>query len=308
MTPFLGFAFCWIILPKVSETTALLALPAKPIASVSVSAGVEKANTKNMVLILGGTFRMGTADATAVKSPVHTVELKAFWIDTNDVTVADFARFVQATGYVTEAEKQGRADVFLAGVDESKEVAGAYWRHPEGPTSSPDLHAPVCQVSWNDAVAYAKWAGKRLPTEAEWEYAACGGLEGKTYWWGDELTPEGKHFANISGDQDGYKGRAPVGKFPPNGYGLYDMAGNVWQWCADYHDPDYYAVSPKQNPMGPEKGYNRIMRGGSWICGRLCFGHRVATRGYANSKAAMNNIGFRCANDAVEKDVQSKPK
>src|SRR5437764_4191584 len=198
------------------------------------------ATRQGMVFIKGGTFSMGTDDGMPDEAPVHQVALQSFWMDAHEVTVAEFAKFVAATNYETDAEKFGWSGVFNMKTGAWENVNGASWRHPDGPASQANSDEPVCQVSWHDAAAYARWAGKRLPTEAEWEYAARGGLTGKRYAWGDELRPGGKpvanwwqgHFPERNTGEDGYIGRAPVGQFAPNGYGLFDMAGNVWEWCA----------------------------------------------------------------------------
>jgi formylglycine-generating enzyme required for sulfatase activity len=198
-----------------------------------------------------------------------------------------------------------------------KYVAGADWRHPDGPGSSiagKEKH-PVVQIAWEDAIAYAKWAGKRLPTEAEWEHAARGGLNGQPYVWGSEQMPGGKYEANLwqgsfpnenTGD-DGFKTTAPVGSFPPNGYGLYDMAGNVWEWCSDWYRPDYYKSSPTLDPKGPETGFDpdepnipkRVVRGGSYLCNdSYCGGYRASARMKAAPDTGMPHTGFRCVKDA----------
>ncbi|MBI1917545.1 MAG: formylglycine-generating enzyme family protein [Planctomycetes bacterium] len=296
-----------------------------------------------MVWIPGGTFFMGESHERSFGDarPVHEVELDGFWMDATEVTNAQFARFVTETGYVTVAEQQpdprdfpdvSREELvpFSAKfVPPSREtpirtlrewwqpVPGACWHAPEGAASSVKgrENHPVVHVCWEDAVAYAKWAGKRLPTEAEWEYAARGGLDRKRYVWGDELKPGGKWQANIwQGDfpyqdtkEDGFHGTAPVASFPPNGFGLYDMAGNVWEWCADWYRPDYYANSPKKNPPGPASSYDasevgvnpylpkRVQRGGSFLCSDVyCIRYLPGGRGKGEVKSSMPHVGFRC--------------
>src|SRR5687768_1294931 len=259
-----------------------------------------------MVLVKGGTFVMGSHDGFQYEGPPHKVTVKSFWMDRYEVTVNDFARFIKSTGYKTEAEKFGWAGVFDVKAGEWKKMDGANWRHPDGPNMTAPANEPVTQVSWNDATAYAKWAKKRLPTEAEWEYAANGGQSGKKYAWGDELRPRGQYAANWwqgtfperNTVGDGFLGRAPVGKFAPNGYGLYDLSGNVWEWCADWFDKTYYARSPSLNPSGPPKGEERAIRGGSWMCSEnYCAGYRVAARSHTGPDSGLNNLGFRCVRD-----------
>ena len=263
--------------------------------------------TAGMVLIKGGTFRMGSDEDMPFEAPAHEVSVKSFWIDRHEVTVGEFARFVEAAGYRTEAERFGWSGVFDTADGTWQKRDGANWRHPEGPESRAAPDEPVTQVSWNDAAAYAKWAGKRLPTEAEWEYAARGGLSGKRYSWGDELRPGGRPAANwwqgrfpaYNTAEDGFVGRAPVGKFQPNGYGLYDVGGNVGEWCADWFAADYYARSPAADPQGPPAGEERVIRGGSWLCSEnYCTNYRVAGRGHTAPDSGLNNLGFRCARDA----------
>jgi len=217
---------------------------------------------------------MGSDDGQGDETPIHDVTVKSFWMDAYEVSVTEFRRFVEATNYQTEAEKFGWSGVFDLEHGRWERVAGATWQHPEGPHSTAKDNEPVCQVSWKDALAYARWAGKRLPTEAEWEYAARGGLKAKLYTWGDELRPDGKVLANWwqgtfpdhNTGEDGYVGRAAVGKFPANGFGLYDMVGNVWEWCADWYQEDFYSLSPASDPLGPREGQERVIRGGSWMC------------------------------------------
>jgi sulfatase modifying factor 1 len=262
----------------------------------------------SMSLIPAGEFAMGSADGPAYERPVHRVKVNSFWMDKTEVTVAQFRGFIDATKYVTDAEKFGWSGVFDPSAKEWAKTDGANWRRPMGPRfGEAKDNEPVMQVSWNDAAAFAAWAGKRLPSEAEWEYAARGGLAGKTYVWGDELTPGGKYMANFwqgsfpehDEGRDGFAAVAPVGKFPPNGYGLYDMTGNVWEWCADWYSENYYGESAKENPRGPSTGEERSMRGGSWMCAaNFCSNYRVAGRSHATVDSGLNNLGFRCAKDA----------
>ena len=256
-----------------------------------------------MVLIKGGRFIMGSEDGMPSEAPAHEVNVRSFWMDAHEVTVAEFANFVTATGYKTEAERFGWSGAFDIKEGQWQKTEGASWRHPDGPGSSAAADEPVCQVSWNDAAAYAKWAGKRLPTEAEWEYAARGGLVQKIYSWGDDLRPNGKPVANWwqgnfpdrNTGEDGFVERAPVRSFPPNGFGLYDMIGNVWEWCADWYADDAYTNA---NPKGPELGSERVLRGGSWMCAEnFCSNYRVAARSHATPDSGMNNLGFRCVRD-----------
>src|SRR5437667_2777346 len=233
-----------------------------------------EAEHDGMVLLKGGRFRMGTANGMPYEAPAHEVELEPFWIDQHDVTVEEFARFVSATGYRTTAERLGWSGVFDITSGEWQSQDGADWRHPDGAASTPNPNEPVTQVSWEDATQYAAWARKRLPSEAEWELAARGGLEGKTYVWGDDLRPLGRpvanwwqgHFPEINTGEDGFIGRSPFNAFGLNGFGLSDMAGNVWQWCADWYDDSYYSRSPLVAPTGPPTGIERVIRGGSWMC------------------------------------------
>jgi sulfatase modifying factor 1 len=262
-----------------------------------------------MILIPGGKFKMGTDDGMPYEAPIHEVDVKPFLMDDHEVTVAEFAKFVEATNYKTEAEKFGSSGVFNVHSGQWEMTKGADWRHSEGPESTAKPDEPVVQVSWNDAMAYAKWIGKRLPTEAEWEFAARGGLEGKKYAWGDELKPNGKPVANWwqgsfpenNTGEDGFLMRAPVKSFPPNGYGLYDVAGNAWEWAADWYAEDYYATSPANNPTGPARGDERVIRGGSWMCAEnFCTNYRVAARSHSTPETGLNNLGFRCAKDVTK--------
>jgi formylglycine-generating enzyme len=305
-----------------------------------------------MVWIPGGEFSMGAQDppdmddvgmkATHDARPIHRVYVDGFFMDKTDVTNARFDRFVKATGYVTVAERKPRAEDYpgappqnlVAGsvvfspphhpvpLDDYFQwwtyVPGADWRHPLGPKSSiiGKDNDPVVHIAYEDAAAYAKWAGKRLPTEAEWEFAARGGLAGKPYVWGDEFRPHGKwmanthqgHFPDSDTGEDGYNGIAPVGSFPANGYGLYDMAGNVWQWTSDWYRPDYYQQLATQgsvahNPQGPDSAFDpaepghakKVQRGGSFLCtDQYCSRYMVGTRGKGDIDTGTNHLGFRC--------------
>jgi len=279
-----------------------------------------------MVCLPGGDFLMGTNSREGYpddgEGPVRRVRLKPFWIDTNVVSNRGFAAFVEATGYVTEAERFGWSFVFggflpndfpptrgVAAAPWWRQVHGADWRHPEGRHSgiAERMDHPVLHVSWNDAGAYCRWAGKRLPTEAEWEYAARGGLEQQRFPWGDKLTPDGAHRMNVwqgkfpsdNSVEDGYAGTAPVDAFPANGYGLYNMTGNVWEWCADWFSPKFHLKGPRDNPIGPPSGENKVTRGGSYLCHRsYCFRYRVAARSSNTPDSSTGNIGFRCVRDA----------
>jgi formylglycine-generating enzyme len=270
--------------------------------------------TAGMVRLPGGRFLMGTDDGFPFEGPPHAVTVDSFWIDVDEVTNDHFKAFVAATGYVTEAEKFGWSGVFDPAKPGWVKIDGADWRHPEGPGSNLDGrgHEPVVQVSWNDAVAYANWAGKRLPTEAEFEYALRGGgeVEGP-YSWGEELAPDGKwrsntwqgFFPTADAGSDGYRRAAPVGSFPPGPFGLHDLAGNVWEWCADWYDDAYYQQSPARNPTGPDRpdrGHAKVLRGGSFLCSEnYCMGYRVSARSSCDTDSATNHMGFRCVVSAA---------
>ena len=278
-----------------------------------------------MVWLAEATFLMGSNDADSIpgdgETPLHTVELSAFEIDRCAVSIGDFGAYVAATGHITDAERWGWSFVFggllpddfpeTRGVLQApwwRLVHGASWRHPEGPQSdiTDRMDHPVTHVSWNDAQAYAQWAGKRLPTEAEWEYAARGGLEQRTFPWGEEIQPGGEHRMNVwqgrfpdsNTGADGWLGTAPVTAYPPNGHGLFNTCGNVWEWCGDWFSPTYYAHSSTQDPMGPRMGERRVHRGGSYLChASYCRRYRVAARSSSTPDSSTGNQGFRCARD-----------
>lgn len=306
-----------------------------------------------MVWIPGGEFSMGAQDppdvddtvgmqATTDSRPIHRVYVDGFWMDATEVTNEQFAAFVKATGYLTVAERKPTAEEFPGAAPEHLVagsvvfsppshavplndhfqwwafVNGADWRHPRGPGSSIEGRPtdPVVHVAYEDAVAYATWAGKRLPTEAEWEFAARGGLSGAVFPWGNQFRVEGKwmanshqgHFPHHDSADDRFNGVAPVAQFPPNGYGLYDVGGNVWEWVSDWYRPDYYAElaasgAVARNPQGPATPYDpaepnakkRVHRGGSFLCtDEYCSRYMVGTRGKGEITTGTNHLGFRC--------------
>jgi formylglycine-generating enzyme len=324
--------------------------------TIEDKAAAPEAVPAGMVWIPGGEFSMGAGEvpgmndvgmpATRDSRPIHRVYVHGFFMDKTDVTNSEFAEFVKASGYVTVAERKPRAadypgmpaEDLVAGavifappdhpvsLDDYRQwwsyVPGANWRHPQGPTS--DLRGrenyPVVDIAYEDAEAYAKWVGKRLPTEAEWEFAARGGLSGKLYVWGDEFRPHGHwmantfqgHFPDSDNGNDGYVGVAPVASFAANGYGLFDMAGNVWQWTSDWYRPDYYAAlagagGVARNPQGPNASFDpgepgaakKVQRGGSFLCtDQYCSRYMVGTRGKGEITTGSNHLGFRCVRDA----------
>lgn len=278
-----------------------------------------------MVALPGGRFLMGTDDGVGFaadgEGPARPVTVGPFLIDPVAVTNARFAAFVERTGYVTEAERFGWSYVFGGFLPSDLRsgaprppgapwwcgVEAATWRQPEGPGSTTDGREehPVIHVSWNDATAFCEWAGARLPTEAEWEFAARGGLEQRTYPWGDQLRPRGQHrcniwqgrFPDVNTGEDGFVGTAPVTAFEPNGYGLYNMAGNVWEWCADWWTTSF-GRKPQVDPKGPASGSARVMRGGSYLChASYCNRYRVAARTHNTPDSSTGNLGFRCVRD-----------
>jgi sulfatase modifying factor 1 len=325
-----------------------------PVFCGEVKASYDAAGHPGMVWIPGGQFHMGSEAAEAMpdERPVHLAAVHGFWMDTTEVTNAEFALFVKATGYVTTAERRPDWDELkkqlppdAARPNDSVLVPGSMvftppdypvplddftqwwswgkgvdWRHPEDrgrDLTGKDAY-PVVQVSWKDAMAYCRWAGKRLPTEAEWEYAARGGLRDQPYCWGSEPVGMGKpkgnfwdgHFPDQNTGSDGYARLAPVASFPPNAYGLYDMAGNVWEWCADYYSSRYYRQTNIpggiDNPRGPAVSYDehdpysvrRVIRGGSFLCNAAyCSGYRVSCRMSSTEDSGMEHLGFRCVSD-----------
>jgi sulfatase modifying factor 1 len=321
-----------------------LRAPLAALAILSLSCTKPNAAPEGMARIPGGAFTMGCDDPMMRDAqPKVRASVDAFWMDKTEVTNEAFARFVQGTGHKTVAEQKPDPREF-PGVPVDKLVAGAIvfrqpqgpvsladpaawwayvpgadWRHPDGPGS--DLQGrekhPVVQVAWQDAAAYCEWAGKRLPSEAEWEFAERGGHGGGRYAWGDELTPGGRwlanlwqgHFPDRDSAEDGFHGTAPVAAFPAEGYGLYDMSGNVWEWVADWYRPDSYARLAAvggiaQNPKGPGDGFDpaepgvpkRVTRGGSFLCSdQYCSRYVLGARGKEEPGSGTSNLGFRCA-------------
>ncbi len=278
-----------------------------------------------MVRLGADSFLMGSERPEASRSdgehPVRKIFLDPFYISKYTVTNEQFAEFVRSTGYITDAERFGWSIVFqshiplelrgapVPGTPWWRRSEGAAWLAPhglEGTRAESIPHNPVVQVSWNDADAYCRWAGYRLPTEAEWEYAARGALEQKQYPWGDDLLPGGQHMCNIwQGSfpdldlaEDGYSGTAPVRSFQPNGYGLYQTTGNTWEWCADYFDPHWHCSATNRNPVGPPEGASRVIRGGSYLChASYCFRYRNSARSLNGPDSATSHMSFRVARD-----------
>lgn len=284
-----------------------------------------RGSTDGMVLVPGAEFIMGTDDGIGYRAdgegPARRVTLDPFWIDAHAVSNARFAAFADATDYITDAERYGWSFVFAGLLPDDfpetravsaapwwREVHGAHWRRPEGPHSSLDgrMDHPVVHASWNDAMAYTTWAGLRLPSEAEWECAARGGLDEQRYPWGDDLTPDGEHRCNIwqgtfpsnNTTEDGYYGTAPVGAYRANGFGLYNMSGNAWEWCADWFSVDWHATASPDRPKGPPHGVQRVIRGGSYLChASYCHRYRVSARSANHPDSSTGHTGFRCARD-----------
>ncbi|MDH5821647.1 formylglycine-generating enzyme family protein [Luteimonas sp. RD2P54] len=270
--------------------------PSAPIANVPTPEG--------MVYVPGGTTRIGAEDGTADERPVFLAEVTPFFMDVHPVTVAEFRAFVEATGHVTEAERLGDAGVYDPGNGGWRLVPGAHWRRPMGPEAPkpPDDH-PVTQVSWNDAVAYAAWAGKRLPTEIEWEHAARNARNARhPYAWGEALVEDGRHRANTwqgpfpggNTGEDGYLFTSPVGAFGATELGLTDMGGNVWEWTADWFRP----YAERERPYTPGGASERVQRGGSFLCHvSYCHGYRVSARSRSTPDTALFHVGFRLVRD-----------
>jgi formylglycine-generating enzyme len=282
-------------------------------------------NDLEWVAVEQGTFRMGNARGDGYdddgERPVRSVTVGPLLVTSTTVTNAQFAAFVDATGRVTDAERYGWSFVFggllpddfpdtrgVAAAPWWRQVHEADWRRPEGPQSSVDDRPdhPAVQVSWNDAVAFGEWAGGRLPTEAEWEYAARGGLDQQPFPWGDELEPGGEHRMNVwqgtfpsaNTIEDGWYGTAPVRSYPPNGYGLHEMTGNVWEWCADWFAADAYQRGGADHPTGPPSGEHKVMRGGSYLChASYCRRYRVDARSASEPDSSAGNVGFRLVRD-----------
>ena len=278
-----------------------------------------------MTSLQGGTFLMGTDNTEGFpqdgEGPVRPVAIDPFFIDIYPVTNELFSKFVLATGYRTEAEQFAWSFVFWSHIPKARfselvedtvagapwwcRVPGARWDAPEGPGSTIAKRGrhPVVHVTWNDAQAFCDWSGQSLPTEAQWEYAARGGLEQKLYPWGDKLRPNGEHRCNIwqgefpnhdTGD-DGYAGTCPVDAFPSNNFGLYSMTGNAWEWCRDWFDTEFHRSASRLNPHGPPSGQSRVMKGGSFLCHKsYCNRYRVAARSSNIPDSSTSNLGFRC--------------
>ena len=342
---FSGAVLAWsMLIPPPS------AEPVKPVAEVEKS---PRPAPSGMVWVPSGKFLMGSRDGKDDEQPVHEVELSGYWMDSTEVTNAEFQRFTDATGYVTIAERTPKREDFVGLADTSlirdedlvpgsicfnpkfdRELVkqlrdgrtdpnwpyavwmlqkGANWRHPHGPDSSIDdkPNHPAVHIAWPDAAAFCEWSGKRLPTEAEFEYASRGGLQQREYPWGDKLQDSDQWPLNIwQGEfpeehqvRDGFELTAPTKTFRPNGYGLYDMSGNVWEWCADWYQPEYYSDSPRRDPHGPRDSFDpnepgqpkRVQRGGSFMCNaNYCLGYRCAARMKGEPSSGAFHCGFRC--------------
>lgn len=300
----------------------------------AMSSAPGRALDLELISLPGGAFLMGSdageGEPADGEGPARPVRLSPFRMARTAVTNRQFAAFVEATGYVTYAEEVGSSFVFAGLLPQDfpptrglldapwwRETPGACWRRPEGTGSDGrgrEDH-PVVHVSWRDALAFCRWAGRRLPTEAQWEYAARGGLQGRRYPWGDDLTPGGEHVCNVwqgrfpaRNDQaDGYAGTAPADAFPANGFGLHNACGNVWEWCADRFSA-HHPAGLQHDPTGPERGDRRVIRGGSYLCHEsYCFRFRVAARSANHPDATAGHMGFRCAADALSDANSPEP-
>ena len=355
--------FWWSKSSRTSTTEVQNVKPMEPVSeqssvfrpTIQNTAPASASTPPNMVWVPGGEFSMGAEDPRGIDHggpdgmydarPIHRVYVDGFWMDKTEVTNAEFAEFVKATGYRTVAERTPSAEDFPNAPPENlvpgsvvfsptsgpvplnnhyqwfAYIKGASWKHPENADTSIQgkENYPVVHIAYEDAEAYAKWAGKRLPTEAEWEFAARGGLSGNVYAWGNEFRPKNKWMANsYQGEfpvkeksEDGFEGIAPVAKYQPNGYGLYDMAGNVWEWCSDWYHPEYYSMlasagAVARNPKGPASSLDpaepsekkRVHRGGSFLCSdQYCTRYMVGTRGKGEISSGSNHLGFRCVRD-----------
>lgn len=287
----------------------------------------KRKHDENLIELPGGEFLMGTDDKEGFladgEGPVRRVYVKPFAIDRFTVTNVQFKEFVEETGYQTDAERYNWSFVFHLLVSESAKkqvigspkeapwwfaVTGAFWKQPEGEGTSIEdrMEHPVVHISWNDAMAYCHWAGKRLLTEAEWEFAARGGLVQKKYPWGNKLMYKNKHqcniwqgtFPTVNTGEDGYISTAPVDAYSPNGYGLYNMSGNVWEWCSDWFTAEHPDQLISENPIGPANGSERVIKGGSYLCHQsYCNRYRVAARSKNTVDSSSGHMGFRCAID-----------
>jgi formylglycine-generating enzyme len=356
----------WIHSASSNRSIALAKSPASQagfVRTIENTASAPGPAPEGMVWIPGGEFSMGASDApdmddvgmkaTEDARPIHRVYVDAFFMDKTDITNAEFAEFIKKTGYVTIAERKPLAEDFPGAPPENlvpgsvvfspprhpvpldnhfrwwAYVPGANWRHPLGPGSNLQAKEsfPVVHIAYADAEAYANWAGQRLPTEAEWEFAARGGLAGKPFVWGDEFRPNSQWMANTHQGQfpqqdtgeDGYVGIAAVAQFPPNKYGLYDMSGNIWQWTSDWYRPDYYEQLAAtgdvvRNPQGPNSSFDpsepdqpkKVHRGGSFLCtAQYCARYVVGTRGKGEISTGTNHLGFRCVKDLRPRASQS---
>lgn len=318
---------------RVARTAPLLLAAAIISCKKGTNDTTPPTRTAGMAWIPPGAYEMGATDGASDERPTRMVRVSGFWLDIHEVTNQEFTRFVEATGYQTIAEQAPDPEkfpgvdptklvpgslVFVGGVSNRSSielwdyVPGASWRRPEGPGSAigDRMDHPVVHIAWEDAAEYARWAGKRLPTEAEWERAARGGLSGKRYPWGNDEDVARRAniwqgvFPRENRGEDGFLTTAPVGSFAPNAFGLFDLSGNVWEWCADWYRPDTYAAQADRDPSGPRSSFDperpgeplRVQRGGSFLCAdNYCTGYRVSARMKNTPDTSTNHCGFRCA-------------